>query len=78
MKIEIKEKQEIKEGSVRIVQRFLFFPKILNTSEDQKFYRKFFRWLEIARWKQVYICDRSEDFGNRYNWEDICWIDIGR
>lgn len=52
-------------GTVRVVTRFLFFPKCINGV---------CRWLEYATYKQQYKDGYSSE-GYLYYWDDISWED---
>ena len=68
-----KKKQQPKEGDMRIVGRFLLFPKCLNGE---------WRWLENAQIQQEYRPTRwfgEDKLPNRreyptiWEWVDVCW-----
>lgn len=55
-------------GSIRTVERFLWFPKIMGKADTGEYE---IRWLCKARWKQVLkIC--YPEYG-----DSIIWIDFG-
>lgn len=58
-----KQKPKPKEGDIRIIKKFLFFPKKI---EDET------RWLESAYIVQEYIRYQVE-WSINYTWKDISW-----
>jgi len=72
MKIQliIKEKQKV--GTIRFIEKFLLFPKVLENKNGLTF----LRWLETAQWTQRLNYDPYE-YGSGYVWEDISWEDVG-
>ena len=61
-----------KEGAVRIIKKFLLFPKTLPWA-DVGGARLVTRWLETAEIKQKY----SRIYGEYYmDWVDISWADM--
>ena len=49
-------------GEVRIIRKFLFFPKCINGV---------YRWLEYATYKQ-----KCTPLGYDYYWYDVSWEDL--
>lgn len=66
---------EPREGAVRVVKRFLLFPKSLpwcNTGDPQNV----MRWLEKAQIRQEYRMVYGS-YGMQYlSWEDVSWADM--
>jgi hypothetical protein len=60
-----KQKEETRDGTQRIVTRFLFFPKTLFNET---------RWLEFAQILQTWNASSYRDIDGE--WEDIRWADI--
>ena len=55
------------DGDVRIKEKFLLFPLMINRET---------RWLEFAKWQQEYYI-RHSIFGGIFKegWKDVKWID---
>lgn len=60
-----------KNGEHRVIEKFLFFPKSLETRYEMNGYS--FRWLEKARIYQTYYEKDNYAIFFRGRWHDSCW-----